>query len=87
MTENTKKQQGNKENDIETVNEIETESESSNLPKADEKTYKCYKCNFKSSSDHGLKIHNAKKHSASNYFNSPCVLSPRGPFPAKFPPR
>ena len=87
MTEHTKETHGNKENDIVTVSEIDTESESSNLSKADEKTFKCYKCTFKSSSDHGLKIHNAKKHSSSNYFNSPCVLSPRGPFPANFPPR
>jgi hypothetical protein len=87
MTEHKKEAHRNKENDIETVSEIVTESESSNLPKADEKIFQCYKCNFKSSSDHGLKIHNAKKHSASNNFNSPFVHSPRGPFPAQFPPR
>jgi hypothetical protein len=39
MTEHTKEAHGNKENDIETVSDIDTESESSNLSKADEKTF------------------------------------------------
>jgi hypothetical protein len=78
--------------DIEVISEtvsIDVESESndgSDLPKVDEKTFKCDKCNFKSSSDHGIKIHKAKKHSAQDYYNSLYALSPRGLYPPRFPP-
>ena len=50
-----------------------------------EKTYKCNKCDFSSTSKHGLKIHEAKKHSVQDYYNSLYALSPRGQFPPRFP--
>ena len=91
----TQEEDLNKDNvsDIEIISDeaasidVASESNGSDLPKADEKTYKCDKCNFKSSSDHGIKIHKAKKHSASDYYNSLYALSPRGHYPPRFPPR
>ena len=102
LTEHTTKTHTNDKNDTEeenvsaceepnvTISSVElSENITNNITNVvDDKVLQCEKCNFKSSSEHGLKIHTTKKH---NQFscNLP-LMSPvqnRGQFSPRFPPR
>ena len=49
-----------------------------NITEDQDKVFQCENCNFKTSSEHGLKIHTAKKHSK---FSSNLLIQNReGPF-------
>ena len=68
-----------------------TEEEHESPSTVDDKVFQCENCNFKSSSEHGLKIHTTKKHSKFSYNST--MMSPvqnRGQFsprcPQSFPP-
>ena len=83
--------------EVHTTRESESENISSVEPSDHDKQFKCNFCNFKSSSENGIKIHTAKKHSNFSERNSHLMnpgqfsprCSPRMPprFPPRFPPR
>ena len=56
----------------------------SNLTEDQDKVFQCENCNFKTSSEHGLKIHKTKKHSQ---FSSNLPVQNRGQFSPRCPPR
>ena len=45
-----------------TTSTVISESNGTNSPKADKNVFQCDECNYKSSSESGIKIHKSKKH-------------------------
>ena len=102
LTEHTTKTHTNDENDTEeenvsaceepnvTISSVElSENITNNITNVvDDKVLQCEKCNFKSSSEHGLKIHTTKKHSKFSYNSTMRTpVQNRGQFSPRCPPR
>ena len=65
LIEHTQETHANKETLKENQNEpilVVSEKSDSKLTKSDDKVFQCESCSFKSSSEHGIKIHKTKKH-------------------------
>ena len=74
----------NNENEAAPTKE-KSDKNTSNFNKSDDKVFQCNDCNYKSSSENGIKIHRSKKHVAVLY--NPYDSPTRGLFPPRYPPR